>query len=477
MQTTSLLRTAVKSAVLSALLMLLLQTGQAQTGTVLYNFCSVASVTFPCLDGGGPSGSLMVDGFGNFWGNAPNGGNGQTWNNPNGVGSGTVFLLSPEPAAGCDSGTSTGGGWCENVIYNFCSSSGSSWEHCPDGAFPYANLLFVVNGGHFALHTTSFYGTTSAGGNGGPPPVLPTAPPLFGAGTVFEISPQGQPCPSGSNQGYGGCETVIYNFCSVNTDYNCEDGDTPNSGLVRDSTGNLYGTVSGILSGQSGVFELSPNGSGGWTEALIWGGSTNGGGLAIDAAGNLYGADVNQDIFELNRDGSFWNETILHTFKGSPKDGLNPVGTPVVDSAGNIYGTTAKGGSKDLGTVWKLSPVTEGEDAGTYKEEILHSFTSKTTGYAPAAGVTLDSSGNVYGTTATGGKYLTECKDNGNIGCGTVFELALSDKAYKYKLLWSLNETDGEFPFDNPILDSGNLYLTTIGGGTHSYGTVFEVKP
>ena len=223
------------------------------------------------------------------------------------------------------------------------------------------------------------------------------------------------------------------------------------------------------------VYELSPNGSGGWNEQAIY---DRGGyaGVTIDGSGNLYGADDvgNGHVFKLSPNGSLgWKAIILHTFKGGHNDGGYPEGTPVLDSAGNVYGTTVSGGAtKGLGTVWKLTP-----SAGEYTEEILSSFIWKY-GSNPKAGVVLDSSGNIYSTTGFGVK--SPCYD----GCGTVFELAVSGSGYESTLLWSFNGTDGGNPIDTLILDGGNLYGTTYGGGTSSNcpgtggcGVAFELNP
>ena len=166
---------------------------------------------------------------------------------------------------------------------------------------------------------------------------------------------------------------------------------------------------------------------------------------------------------------------ILHTFKAGQTDGSAPEGTPVLDSAGNVYGTTVSGGAKKgMGTVWKLTPGPDGE----YTEEILHSF-SWPDGANPKAAVVFDSSGNIYGTTAFG-ILKSPCYD----GCGTVFELAASGSGYEWTFLWTFNLTDGGNPIDTLILDGGNLYGTTYGGGTSSYcpgaggcGVAFELNP
>jgi uncharacterized repeat protein (TIGR03803 family) len=162
---------------------------------------------------------------------------------------------------------------------------------------------------------------------------------------------------------------------------------------------------------------------------------------------------------------------VLHTFAGSPKDGLNADGTPVLDKAGNIYGTTETGGARNYGTVYRLTPVLTGKKKGTWTEKILYSFKgSKRDGKYPLDGISFDSAGNIYGTT-----YL-----DGKGGNGIVFELVapVGKASYKEKVLWIFNTTDGEFPYGGVILDDAdNLYGTTYQGGANGAGVVFELTP
>jgi len=189
-------------------------------------------------------------------------------------------------------------------------------------------------------------------------------------------------------------------------------------------------------------------------------------GLTMDAAKNIYGATF-LTVFELSPNGNGdWTPTILHNFPSGSRDGAYPEAAPVLDRAGNLYGTTFYGGAKDNGTVYELSPGKWG-----WKERILHSFGSVKDGMLPDAEITFDAAGNIYGTTLAGGKY----------GAGTVFEVIApvgTDKYYTEKVLWSFNGPDGASPSDNLILDSaGNLYGTTSGGGLSGNGVVFEVTP
>ncbi len=421
------MRGVLTLALLSTLLLVALPPAHAQPEVVLYNFCSQPN----CVDGENPVSSLMPDGAGNFYGTTQLGGANMD---------GTVYELSPNGV----------GGYNESVLYSFCSLL-----YCTDGSYPDSYVTFD---GHGNLYGTTYYGGLFASG------------PYSGYGLVFELSPEpGGGCPGGSNSGNGWCETVLYSFMST------PDGAFPFSGLTWDTSGNLYGTTYGGGSGTGTVYELSPNGDDGWNEQVIY---DRGGyaGLTIDGSGNFYGADLVGfgHVFELSPNGNgSWNATILHTFKGNPKDGAGPEGTPLLDSAGNVYGTTFSG-IKGLGTVWKLTPSPSGE----YTEQILSSFVWNS-GSNPKAGVVLDSSGNIYSTTGFG-VIKSPCYD----GCGIVFELAVSGSGYEFTPLWYFDGTDGGNPIDTLILDGGNLYGTTYGGGTSSYcpgtggcGVAIEVNP
>ena len=136
----------------------------------------------------------------------------------------------------------------------------------------------------------------------------------------------------------------------------------------------------------------------------------------MDATGNLYGMTTQGgtynygSVFKLSPSASGWKETILHTFNSDGVDGNNPSGALVQDGAGNLYGATGSGGVYNQGTVFELSPTSQ----GGWKETILHSFNSDgVDGMSPGSGISLDSSGNLYGTTEAGGVY----------GQGTVYEV------------------------------------------------------
>jgi uncharacterized repeat protein (TIGR03803 family) len=142
-------------------------------------------------------------------------------------------------------------------------------------------------------------------------------------------------------------------------------------------------------------------------------------------------------------------------------DGANPIGGVVLDTSGNLYGTTANGGAYGDGTVFKLTL------SGT--ETILHSFDNNDIdGIHPYAGLVLDKTGNLYGTTVSGGGTGS--------AAGIVFEMTPSGTE---TILHTFGGSpDGAFPWGGVVLDkSGNLYGTTLSGGANSFGTVFKITP
>lgn len=254
----------------------------------------------------------------------------------------------------------------------------------------------------------------------------------------------------------------------------------PRAGLVRDSAGNLYGTTKfggnpscQSPSGSCGVvFKLTPNGDGTWSESVLYAftGTPDGAnpvaGLIFDPAGNLYGTtsfggDLScgepgfgcGTVFKLDTTGIL---TVLHTFS-SGTDGDSPYAGLIRDPAGNLYGTTYLGGGRNAGTAFKLDI--------NGNETVLHTFSiGGGGGYYPQAGLLRDAAGNLYGTTNIGGASFW----------GTVFKL---DKAGKFSVLYSFTGgVDGGAPYAGLIGDAaGNLYGTTYIGGASGQGTVFKL--
>jgi len=351
----------------------------------------------------------------------------------------------------------------ETVLYSFTGTNG-------DGAQPTAGLIMDSAGNLYG--TTQFGGVTSCFSDRIPP----------GCGTVFKLDPSGN-------------ETVLHSFTGTNGD-----GANPAASLIMDSAGNLYGTTQfgGVTSCSSGsfvppgcgtVFKLDPSGH----ETVLYSFTlTNGDGanpaasLIMDSAGNLYGTTQLGGITSGNCPNSGTNttapppvgcgtvfkldpsehETVLYSFTLTNGDGAQPVAGLIMDSAGNLYGTTPFGGVTSssscsgpppagCGTVFKLDP--------SGHETLLHSFTGTNgDGAQPVAGLIMDSAGNLYGTVAA--------------SAGTVFRLEPS--GHETVLHSFTGSPDGEDPVAGVIMDSaGNLYGTTYGGGSAGDGTVFRLEP
>jgi uncharacterized repeat protein (TIGR03803 family) len=209
-------------------------------------------------------------------------------------------------------------------------------------------------------------------------------------------------------------EKVLHNFCDRS---GC--AVWPAAGLISDEAGNLYGTTTrgGVYGFYYGtVFELIRGADGKWTEEVLHGfgrgtdGQSPEAALVFDSAGNLYGTTgaggTNTiceygcgTVFELKRSGDGrWTEKVLHNFDENGRDGWYPTGSLIVDASGNLYGTTIYGGSNNNGTIFELTPNTDGR----WTEKILHNFNGED-GAAPAGNLISDAAGNLYGTTSGGG--------------------------------------------------------------------------
>jgi uncharacterized repeat protein (TIGR03803 family) len=280
---------------------------------------------------------------------------------------------------------------------------------------------------------------------------------------------------------------------------------TPWAGMVFDQAGNLYGTT--IWGGNSSycdlwegcgtVCKLTPNADGGWTESTVYSfcaltSCTDGrylsAALVFDQAGNLYGttrgggAFDSGTVFKLtpNSDGS-WSESVLYNFctLTNCSDGDGPFGGPLIfDQAGNLYGTTAYGGNGlsfclGCGVAFRLTPNAD----GSWSESVLYAFTGGTDGGGSNAGVIFDRAGNLYGTTTGGGAF----------GAGTAFKLVPNAaRSWSESVVYSFTGgKDGGSPQAGLIFDqAGNLYSTTLSGGRHfacgdgnGCGVVFKLTP
>lgn len=381
--------------------------GQAQTYTVLYSFTGGT-------DGAFPSAGLVRDSAGRLYGT--------TLGAQEGGLEGSVFKLSSSnrfkllhsfPDGGA--GGARPGALVRDSAGNLYGTT-AGWGSSP------ATVIKVTSSGTFSvLHTFT-------GGAGGSSPEGPLV--LDSAGNLYGATSSGGSATCGGGSGCGvvfkldpsGNETVLRTFLDG------KKGTYPNGGLIRDAAGNLYGTTTaGGYKGNGAVFKLDPSGNETVLYAFKGGtdGSSPNGGLIRDAAGDIFGTTLRGGnhtcggpcgvVFELDSNG---NETVLHRFTGG-SDGGNPNGGLAMDSAGNWYGTTVTGGapgcsSYACGVVFKLDSL--GNDTVLYTFDHLN----PAPGFAPEAGVILDSAGNLYGTASLGGN-LNDCQQGE--GCGVVFKI------------------------------------------------------
>jgi len=270
-----------------------------------------------------------------------------------------------------------------------------------------------------------------------------------------------------------GAYSVLYNFTGT-------DGSSPQAALMMDSAGNFYGTtVEGGASGKGTVFELNATGA----ETVLYSftggddGSEPYANLIQDAAGNLYGttrkggASYKGTVFKLGANGQ---ETVLHSFAGQQVDGANPLNGLIMDAAGNLYGATAFGGPYVApvdavgGVIFKLDP--------SGNETILYNFSYDAGGDTPLGNLIMDSEGNLYGTAlAAGNEGCTqELEPYYIFGCGVVFKLSQSGEE---TVLYSFsNGPGGDGPGGGVIQDAaGNFYGTAEHGGSMDWGVVFKL--
>jgi uncharacterized repeat protein (TIGR03803 family) len=377
------------------------------------------------------------------------------------------------------------------TIYSFSASTGHK---------PLDKLIFDGAG--------NLYGTTYLGGE-------------YGQGTIFELSPNGDGTWS---------ETTLYNFCSDQNQYGgCLDGSQPESGLVADGAGTLYGVAPVGGMGIGVAYELSPPTQGGasWSYQVIYNFCTTqqcpDGGSPVarpifDSEGNLYGTTTGAQstVFELSPSSDGWSETTLYTFcvTGYPHcvSGDFPLASLTFDAAGNIYGTTSIGGSSKYeggGVIFKLSPT-----SGGWNETTVASFQNIERGEGLQGAVNFDPEGNIYSTCYSGGAghsfaggvfrisvaksaetFVSFLAADGNIGPTAGVLIDPQTRALYGTTSGDLDEEPGSIyevsskgvvttlatggnPRGALISDKyGNLYGTYSTGGQYGYGAVFEVTP
>jgi uncharacterized repeat protein (TIGR03803 family) len=427
----------VPSATLTAAITVLIVLGSANSASAytektLHSFCTEAN----CGDGDTAHAGLLMDASGNLYGTTVRGGK---------YGHGLVFKLVP------NAGKTK---YKEYILHNFCAE-----VNCPIGAAPQAELIADVDG--------RLYGTTEYGGK-------------YNQGIVFRMT-------HGTN---GWSIKVIHSFCLKSF---CTDGEEPFTGLsyagqasgsAWDESSPLFGTTDGGGANGKGVaYKLSPNGSG-WTYQVIHSfksptSTALPGPLLVAPSGTLFGVTGQGGKYGVGvlykLASGTWTETTLHNF--TEPTGQLGWGRLAIDAAGNLFGVTTSGGSgasctDDVG----CGVAFERTAGGTY--EVIYNFCSKTNckdGYKPEAGMVMDGSGNLFGTTFAGGAA----------GDGMVFMLSHSTQ-WTEKTLYSFcglaNCKDGGLPSASVAIDKqDNVYGTASADGAHgdsaSGGTVFRLTP
>jgi uncharacterized repeat protein (TIGR03803 family) len=423
------------------------QGGAANVGVVFRLSASGYKVLYSFkggTDGANPDSGVVLDSAGNIYGTTYLGG---------AANAGVVYKLTPSGH--------------ETLLYSFTGGA--------DGANPYAGVILDKAG--------NLYGTTYQGGS-------------VNMGVVYRVSAAGK-------------ETVLHNFTGT------PDGANPYAGVTSDASGNLYGTTyGGGINDTGAVYKLAPSGQ---MSVLHSFPTENGGGAAPysgvvrDSAGNLYGT-TSGAVYKLGPAGTY---RLLHEFGGAGVDPTEPRWGVVLDSAGDLYGTTEHGGMAGLGVVYKL------DTRGGFK--VLYQFPGgqASGAYAnfPNAVVVLDSEGNIYGTSPHGGvegmiyevgsagggtmlynfegapggtepvagvvrgsagTFYGNTVNGGPLSAGVVYKV---DSAGHETALYSFTGgADGAYPQSNLVLgSSGNLYGTTYDGGSASgtagFGVVYKIDP
>jgi uncharacterized repeat protein (TIGR03803 family) len=340
-------------------------------------------------DGANPASTLIADAAGDLYGTTPRGGP---------YSQGVVFKLTPEGTL--------------NVLYAFFGEE--------DGGQPRGGVIFDAAG--------NLYGTANRGG-------------VNDAGVMFKIEPDGT-------------EGTFYKFGKQQGD-----AENPVGDLIADPAGNFYGLAGGGAYLWGALYRITPADKEQVLYSFVsWedGGSAEAG-LVRDDAGNLFGTGSGGGkssgaVFELAADGT---ESVLHSFNG--EDGSTPVAPLFLDKKGALFGTTIYAGPNNRGVIFKIAP--------NGNETTVHAFNG-TDGEAPMAGLISDRKGNLYGTTCYGGKF------NG----GTAYKLA-RDGTVNVIHSFGTKGRGPECPAAKLTIDgTGNLFGTTSYGGAYGYGSIFEIK-
>jgi len=388
---------------------------QAWTMKVLHDFCSMG----PCNQSFSYA-RLLVDGAGNLYGTRENDGS---------MGLGTVYKLSFD---------SVSDNWTFAVLHDFCTAA-----NCTDGSTPSGSLIIDVKG--------NLYGTAYKGGS-------------TNHGLVYELTAKGK-------------FKVLYSFCPDGQ--TCADGGYPSgaltyagavSGVPYDGVSPLYGTMGINSTGE--IFELTPGERSKWNEANIFNFGSEfcySDGVSLDVSGNLFGAteycgDDNAGMaFVLSPGDEGWVRTAQFSFCFSCYEGNTVKGTLLKDDNGNLYGATEFGGLYGMGTLFRLTPAGD-----SFKLKTLRSLKPKD-GTWPTGGLTMDASGNLFGTTygQGRGRAASVFEVSGGTTFHVIYSFCLKDGC-----------AAGARPLAGLALDkAGNLYGTTPLGGAYGFGTVFELSP